>query len=40
MSGRFDDAIKSELEGLGVTEFLDKPFTESQLSEVLRRVLG
>jgi len=38
-SGMLDDATSKKLKALGVTERLDKPFTESQLADVLQRIL-
>ncbi len=40
MSGRLDDAAVKELKTLGVSTRLDKPFTEDQLLEALKGLLG
>jgi PAS domain S-box-containing protein len=39
-SGRFDQMAKEELEALGVTTHVDKPFTEAQLAEVLQAIFA
>ncbi len=39
-SGRVDEAVASELQRLGVTRRLDKPFTQQQLARELRAVLA
>ena len=39
-SGRMDDALTGEFNALGVTTLLDKPFTQTQLAEALRKVLA
>ena len=39
-SGRMEDAVAGEFKTLGVTQLLRKPFTENQLSEVLKNLLG
>ncbi|WP_310565937.1 response regulator [Hydrogenophaga sp.] len=39
-SGRVDEAAAAELQRLGVTRRLDKPFTQEQLARALRAVLG
>lgn len=39
-SGRMEDAMTGEFKSLGVTNRLDKPFTEAQLSETLGSLLG
>ena len=39
-SGRMDDAEDSELNALGVTNRLDKPFTQAQLAEALKNLLA
>ncbi len=39
-SGRMDDAVAEEFETLGVTNRLDKPFTEAQLAEALKNLLA
>lgn len=39
-SGRVDEAVASELQRLGVTRRLDKPFTQDQLARELRAVLA
>ena len=38
-SGRLENALAGEFKILGVTNFLDKPFTEAQLAAVLKTVL-
>lgn len=38
-SGRMEDALAAEFKALGVTHRLDKPFTEFQLAEALRKLL-
>jgi CheY-like chemotaxis protein len=38
-SGRLEDALAAEFKALGVTVFLDKPFTEAQLAEALNASL-
>jgi PAS domain S-box-containing protein len=38
-SGRLEDRVKDELATLGVKVFLDKPFTEGQLVEALKKLL-
>jgi two-component system cell cycle sensor histidine kinase/response regulator CckA len=38
-SGRMEDAVAAEFKSLGVTSRLDKPFTEAQLAETLRKLL-
>ena len=40
VSGRIQEALTQELRALRVTHFLDKPFTEGQLAQVLREVLA
>lgn len=40
VSGRLDDAVAAEFKALGVTSRLDKPFTELQLAEALKRILA
>jgi PAS domain S-box-containing protein len=37
-SGRMEDAVATEFKTLGVTNLLDKPFTEAQLAEALKTV--
>jgi hypothetical protein len=37
-SGRMEDADAAEFKTLGVTNLLDKPFTEAQLAEALKTV--
>ncbi|TAL06487.1 MAG: PAS domain S-box protein [Verrucomicrobia bacterium] len=39
-SGRLDEKDKAELSLLGVTACLDKPFTEGQLAEALKKLLS
>lgn len=39
-SGRFEDASAADFKALNVTQWLDKPFTEAQLSDALQRLLG
>ena len=39
-SGRVEEAVWSELQALGVTHRLDKPFTQEQLARELAAVLG
>jgi two-component system, cell cycle sensor histidine kinase and response regulator CckA len=38
-SGRLDDAVEVEFKGLGVTHRLDKPFTSTQLAQILKEIL-
>jgi CheY-like chemotaxis protein len=38
-SGRMEAALAGEFKTLGVTNRLDKPFTEQQLAEALKTVL-
>jgi CheY-like chemotaxis protein len=39
-SGRLEEKEKAELKTLGVTAYLDKPFTEGQLAEALKNLLA
>jgi len=39
-SGRLEDDLKQQFQALGVTLFLDKPFTENQLAEALRSLFS
>ena len=39
-SGRVDESVAAELQALGVTQRLDKPFTQEQLARALRVALG
>ncbi len=39
-SGRMEDPQAAEMQALGVTHRLDKPFTEAQLAEVLQDILA
>ncbi len=39
-SGRVDDAVADEFRQLGVSVRLDKPFTEAQLAQALKRLLS
>ena len=39
-SGRMEDAVAEEFKTLGVTARLDKPFTEAQLMQALRKLLA
>ena len=39
-SGRLDNAVAEEFKTLGVTSHLDKPFTEIQLADALRKLLA
>lgn len=39
-SGRMDDPAKEEFKKLGVTIYLDKPFTEARLAEVLKSIFA
>ncbi|MBA4149768.1 MAG: PAS domain S-box protein [Verrucomicrobia bacterium] len=39
-SGRLDDGVAEEFKTLGVTNRLDKPFTEGQLASILKKVLS
>jgi signal transduction histidine kinase/ActR/RegA family two-component response regulator len=39
-SGRMEDTVVEEFKSLGVTRFLDKPFTEEQLAEALKNLLA
>ncbi len=39
-SGRLEEKERQEFKALGVTAYLDKPFTEAQLAEVLKSVLA
>lgn len=39
-SGRLEDSVAAEFQTLGVTNRLDKPFTEAQLSETLSRLFN
>ncbi len=39
-SGRLEDSVAAEFQTLGVTNRLDKPFTEAQLSETLSRLFS
>lgn len=39
-SGRMDDGDREDLESFDIQMFLDKPFTEAQLSEALRRAIN
>lgn len=39
-SGRSEDAARDELKKLGVNTMLDKPFTETQLAEVLQGIFA
>jgi two-component system cell cycle sensor histidine kinase/response regulator CckA len=39
-SGRMEEAVAAEFKSLGVTSRLDKPFTEAQLAEALRKLLS
>ena len=39
-SGRMEDTVAAEFKELGVTNRLDKPFTEDQLAEALRNLLA
>jgi CheY-like chemotaxis protein len=39
-SGRLEDPQYEEMQALGVTHRLDKPFTEGQLAEVLQDILA
>lgn len=38
-SGRMEETLSSEFKSLGVTQCLDKPFTENQLAEALKKLL-
>ncbi len=40
MSGRFEEAVRGELAGLGVTMLLSKPFTETELAKALEQMLA
>ena len=39
-SGRVDEAVAADMQALGVTLRLDKPFTQEQLARALQVVLG
>lgn len=39
-SGRVEESVVAEMKTLGVTQRLDKPFTQEQLARALRAVLG
>jgi two-component system cell cycle sensor histidine kinase/response regulator CckA len=38
-SGRLEESVAAEFREMGVTKFLNKPFTERQLAEVLKKLL-
>ena len=40
MSGRQDEVTKEEFSEMGVTAWLDKPFNEAQLAEMLRGMIA
>jgi PAS domain S-box-containing protein len=40
VSGHIEDMVAEELKTLGVTNLLNKPFTEEQLAEALKNLLG
>jgi CheY-like chemotaxis protein len=39
-SGRLEERAMEDFKTLGVTQFLDKPFTEGQLVDVLKNILS